>query len=191
MTTQYRPLNKARTDLQASCPNLVQADWTIKSPFDDLYQCVAWAACHTDSAWWPGRDYYWPSGLPTADPPETASVEHFIQGFRTLGYEPCDSRAFEVGYQKVAIYANEVGVTHTARQHFFGRGWLSKVGILEDILHRRLEDVEGSTSALAYQYGEVVQVLKRSWSVALRHSSTYRCWYSALKFWVCLRIRSL
>lgn len=189
MAIQYRPNHVVRADLQTQCPNLAGADWTVTSPLDDSHQCIAWAACRTDRKWWPAKDYYWPDGLPTVDPdpPETASVEYFVQGFRTLGYKPCESRAFEVGYQKVAIFANEDGVTHMARQHFLGRGWLSKVGDLEDIRHRRLEDVEGSTSALTFEYGEVVQILKRGWWTALFDPSTYSCWCSAIKFWVRLR----
>jgi hypothetical protein len=83
-------------------------------------------------------------------------------GFETLGYEPCDIGAFEIDYQKLAIYANEVGVTHMARQHFLGRGWLSKLGNLEDIFHRELQDIAGGTSTLAGQYGEVERFLKRA-----------------------------
>lgn len=182
MARQFRPSLRARADLQAQCPNLLYADWSIRSPFDDSYQCIAWAACDTARQWWPNRDYYWPEGLPTIDPPEIATIEYFIEGFARLGYRMCTSRDFEVGYQKVAIYANDVGVTHMARQHFWGRCWLSKIGPLEDIRHRRLEDVEGSTSELAYEYGEVVQLLRRSWWSALTNRSTYKCWLSSLKF---------
>lgn len=189
MAIKYRPHYIARDYLQTEFPGLTKTDWSIKSPLDDSYQCIAWAACRTNRAWWPGRDYYWPPGLPTVEPPETASLEHFIQGFRTLGYEPCDNRGLEIGYQKVAVYANEVGVTHMARQHFAGRGWLSKLGSLEDILHRELEAVEGDTSALAGQYGKVVQILKRTWWTAFLDASTYRCWCSTIKFWISRVVR--
>lgn len=174
----------ARYQLETEFPNLSGAEWCLKSPWDDTYTCIAWAAGGTDRTWWPGKDYYWPPGLPVIDPPEIAPTEYFIQGFGTLGYKPCDSSTFEIGYQKVAIYANEIGVTHMARQHFAGRGWLSKLGSLEDIRHSSLTDVEGSTAALAGQYGEVVQILKRSWLIALLDPLTYRGWFSVFRFWI-------
>jgi hypothetical protein len=184
----HRPRHVVRSRLSSEFPNLTKADWLVRSPFDDSYQCIAWAAGRTDRSWWPNRDYYWPAGLPTVDPPEIATVADFSLGFETLGYEKCDSSAFEIGYQKLAIYANEVGVTHMARQHFLGRGWLSKLGDLEDILHRELEDVEGSTSALAGQYGKVVQILRRNWWTAVRYG-LFRTWWAGFRFWV-LRVKA-
>lgn len=187
MAIHHRPSHVACSRLVTEFPNLARADWAVRSPFDDSYQCIAWAAGRTDRSWWPNRDYYWPPGLPTVDPPEIATVEHFLLGFETLGYEPCDISAFEIGYQKLAIYANEVGVTHMARQRFLGRGWLSKLGDLEDILHGELQDIEGSTSALATQYGTVVQILKRSWWTAAKHGLIYT-WWKEFQFRV-LRIK--
>ncbi len=119
-----------------------------------------------------------------AEIPEEASVDDFILGFKTLGYEPCDSDSFEIGYQKVAIYANDIGVTHMARQHLLGWGWLSKLGDWEDILHGNLKDVEGSMSALANEYGKVKQILKRSWWIALLKFCLFRCWWAAFKHWL-------
>jgi len=179
----HRPDHIARASLQAEFPNLAKSDWTVRSPFDDSYQCIAWAAGCTDRSWWPNRDYYWPAGLPTIDPPEIATTDHFILGFETLGYEPCETGAFEIGYQKLAVYANEVGVTHMARQHFLGRGWLSKLGNLEDIFHRELRDIEGSTSAMAGEYGEVVQFLRRTWWAAAKYG-LLRTWWAGLRFWL-------
>lgn len=122
--------------------------------------------------------------MPVAIVPEQAPVEYFIQGFQLLGYQPCDNAAFEVGYQKVAIYANALGVTHMARQHLLGRGWLSKVGVLEDIFHPNLSDLEGHPWPFAPGYGLVVQVLKRSWWAAAKFGLLRGLWAS-FKFWVC------
>jgi hypothetical protein len=121
--------------------------------------------------------------LPLAPIPEQAPVDYFIEGFKLLGYEPCERPDFEFGYQKVAIYANDAGATHMARQHFSGNGWLSKLGELEDIRHRRLEDVEGDMSAYAGKYGRVSQVLKRSWWVAIRFG-LLSGWWHAFRFWL-------
>jgi len=181
----FRPTRVARAALYPRLPNLANADWRFKSPADDDYQCIAWAACRVDRHMWPHSDYTWFPGLPLVSIPEEAPVDFFIQGFATLGYEPCESRDFQFGYQKVAIYANDIGVTHMARQHFLGRGWVSKLGTAEDILHRRLEDVEGSMSPLALQYGRMAQILKRSWWSACLSPCLFRCFRHALKFLLC------
>jgi hypothetical protein len=187
VTARFRPASQVRADLQTQFSKLANTEWYIKSPFDDAYQCIAWAACYTDRVMWPSASPYWwfPNPLlPLAAIPEEASVDSFIRGFKLLGYEPCNNRSFELGYQKVAIYANDLGVTHMARQHFAGRGWLSKLGGWEDILHRNLEDVQGDMSAIAREYGEVVQILRRSWWSALIRLCLFRSSWAALKFWL-------
>jgi hypothetical protein len=110
-----------------------------------------------------------------------------VQGFATLGYTRCDRRDFEFGFQKVAIYANDGGATHMARQRFFSNVWLSKLGDLEDIVHEDLRDIEGEVEITADTYGEVAQVLKRSWWCAITNACVFRCVWHSLKFGV-LRI---
>jgi len=175
-------------------------DWRLCSPRSDTYQCVAWAACRTDDKWWPLHHphFYWPPGLPRITPlpnpwlplPPTP-VSYLVQGFATLGYKPCSCREFELWYQKVAIYANDYGATHMARQRFLGRGWISKPGELEDIIHKDLGDIEGDMAPNAGTYGEVNQVLKRSWGCAIKNGCFPRCLGHELKFalfraWWCL-----
>jgi hypothetical protein len=133
---------------------------------------------------WPHRDYWWFPGLPLFAIDTETPVEYFINGFAALGYEPCTSREFEFGYQKLAIYANSAGVTHMARQHFLGRGWFSKLGVHEDIFHRKLEDVEGDMAPLKWEYGEVSQILKRRWWAAIVNFCAFRCLWAACRFWV-------
>jgi hypothetical protein len=164
-------------------PNLATAHWRISSALDDSYQCIAWAMGCTDRHAWPHADYWWFPGCPQTQIPEEAPVDHFIAGFSVLGYQPCSSKAYEFGYQKLAIYANEVGVTHMARQHLFGWGWLSKMGDYEDIVHRELDDIAGDVSFGAYQYGRVVQILKRSWWVSVITGCMLRCARSSWKHW--------
>lgn len=183
MPPVFRPAPEARAEIESCFPNLTNTEWLLKSPGDDNYQCIAWAACRTDCHMWPNQCYIWFPGLPLAIIPEAAPVNYFVEGFARLGYEPCGTKAFEFGYQKVAIYANDLGPTHMARQHFWGRGWLSKPGVLEDILHRELADVEGDMSKFAGQYGRVAQILKRNWWIALRFG-LLRGWWAALKFWL-------
>jgi hypothetical protein len=99
-----------------------------------------------------------------------------------FGYRKCASPVFEFGYQKVAVYANALGVTHMARQHFLGRGWLSKLGAEEDIVHENVTDVEGDVSPMANQYGVVDQYMKRTWWAALFSLCLFRCFWASLKF---------
>jgi hypothetical protein len=123
--------------------------------------------------------------LPLADPAEAATVHHFLPRFSLLGYQPCGlDDSFELGYQKVAIYANDQGVTHMARQHILGIGWLSKPGKMEDVLHRKLADLEGDTSVVAFEYGKVVLIMKRSWWSALTKLCILRCMWHAFIFWL-------
>jgi hypothetical protein len=172
-----------RQDIYKACPKLAITEWRINSPYDDAYRCIAWAACHTDRHMWPNQDYWWFAGFPLIEIPEETPLSYFVQGFGALGYKPCENRTFEFGYQKVAIYANDLGITHMARQHFLGRGWLSKLGDWEDIVHRELEDISGDMSPMAYQYGQVVQVMKRNWWYAAVNLCLFRSVWHASRYW--------
>jgi hypothetical protein len=135
--------------------------------------------------WWPWDHprYYWPPGFPKYPIHSPVPVSDFVEVFeRLFGYRKCEGPAFEFGYQKVAIYANAREATHMARQHLWGRGWLSKLGAEEDIIHQKAEDVEGDTAATAGQYGIAVQYMKRSWGAALVKLCLFRCAWSAVKF---------
>jgi hypothetical protein len=69
-----------------------------------------------------------------------------------------------------------------ARQHFLGKGWLSKLGAEEDIVHQEVTDVQGDTAPAAQQYGEVAQYMKRSWWTAFVTLCLFRCLWASLKF---------
>lgn len=187
MPPVFRSAASVRAELEADFPNLVRVHWSIKSPYDDAYQCIAWAACRTDRKWWPmdsfpqsPPDVYWPIE------PVDETVDSFVHAFATLGYKLCENSSFEFGYQKVAIYAaDDMSVRHMARQEFFGRGWLSKPGKLEDILHPDLASIEGDPSPISLnEYGRVRRILRRSWWTAFVRLCLFRCWWAALKFWL-------
>jgi hypothetical protein len=184
---RFRTHHEMLAFIEPWCPNLARANWRILSPRDDSYQCIAWADGRTDRHMWPNRSYYrsysWFAGAVLAEIPEETPVEYFVSGFAIEGYRPCSSSEYEFFFQKVAIYANDAGVTHMARQHFFGKGWLSKLGCLEDILHSKLEDVEGSTAPLEGQYGQVVLILRRSWWRAIRGFGLFRASSAAFRHW--------
>jgi len=182
----FRPERVIRAEIEATFPHIVGTNWLPKSPFDDSYQCIAWAASDTSRKWWPvvsPPECYWPPNAPLND-----TVNSFIQAFATLGYAPCTDDSFEFGYQKVAVYATNTGlVRHMARQHFLGKGWLSKPGTLEDIRHPDLRCIEGDPSPTSFEYGTVAQILKRSWLTAARHD-LFSGWWAAFLFWLYRKI---
>jgi hypothetical protein len=131
---------------------------------------------------WPHADYAWFPGAPIypGDALEVTS-DLFVEGFSRIGYKPIGKHRHRwvPGFQKLAIYATEVGVTHMARQRILGRGWLSKAGDFEDIIHRRLEDIEGDVSAIAASagsYGKVVEILRRGWWSAFKYGCVARAY---------------
>lgn len=157
----FRSAADARAQLYGEFPNLANAKWRIKSPCDDNYQCIAWAACQVNREWWPWQltRYYWPPGFAKFPALTPVPVASFAEVFEKLfGYRQCAGAEFELGYQKIAIYTNgSLGVTHMARQQLLGKRWLSKLGSEEDIVHDTLADVgQGS-------YGAAVYYMKRSW----------------------------
>ena len=87
--------------------------------------------------------------------PERETVYAFLSLYRSLGYENCPDGLFEAAYEKVAIYALNNVVKHTARQLSNGN-WTSKVGQNIDIEHSTLAALEGP------KYGSVVRYLKRA-----------------------------
>ncbi|HYK87625.1 MAG TPA: hypothetical protein VE398_02575 [Acidobacteriota bacterium] len=131
-------------------PNLRTSGYTITSPRDPTYNCIAWAANEMDRWWWPNPSYYWPNGVPRSE-----TLEAFTQAYATLGFTPCEDATLEFEYEKIVIYVNSAGIpTHAARQLPNGR-WTSKLGKFEDIEHT---DTSGLDSPV---YGSVAIVLRR------------------------------
>ncbi len=133
-------------------PRLRPENFSVTSPPDRSYNCLAWAAGVTDDWWWPigkeGRTF-WPPGVPQME-----TLEAFQAAFATLGHVSCASEARETGFEKLALFADPHGIpTHAVRQLTNGR-WTSKLGRAEDIEHALL-DLEGDV------YGTVVLILKR------------------------------
>lgn len=119
-------------------PNLGDDNHSITSPATDNYNCIAWAYEVSNKRMWPGDpDSYWPSDIAGMDELRTV-----IQLYLNKGYEECENGQHEDGFKKVAIYVNQEGPTHAARQLESGR-WTSKLGILVDIEHDTLEALEG------------------------------------------------
>ena len=138
------------SQLLSNFPGLADSVFSITSPESDSYNCIAWAAGDTDNWWWPSGLNYWPLEVPATD-----DVDSIVSAFVSLRYELCDSGDLQDGFEKVAIYARDNSVTHTARQLPSGN-WTSKLGRSVDIEHEAVEALEGSN------YGSVVQFMRRS-----------------------------
>ena len=123
------------------------------SPEDKKYNCIAWAAEDDKNFWWPIGGY-WPQGIPREE-----TMAAFIQAYQQMGYEICNNDLQEMGFQKVALFADKNGKpTHAARQLANGR-WTSKLGRNIDVEHdlRVLAQVMPVLSS----YGDVAAVLRR------------------------------
>jgi hypothetical protein len=138
--------------LEEAFPGLAQGNYEIKSPRDNHYNCIAWAAGDTERWWWPiseGKVAFWPDGVIRE---ETLSA--FGEAFATFGFTECDNEFAEPNTEKIAIFADKQGIPlHAARLLPNGK-WTSKLGELQDIEHG-LRDLEGEV------YGSVVLVMKR------------------------------
>jgi len=142
-----RPLPR---DVQLKFPKLTDENHSITSPSTDNYNCVAWAYEISNKRMWPGHlDYYWPSDVAGVD-----ELRTLIQLYLDAGYAECKNGQREDGFKKVAIYVNQEGPQHAARQLESGR-WTSKLGDFEDIEHDTPEALEGDF------YGKVTVFLRK------------------------------
>lgn len=148
--------------LETVFPRLNDGRWSVTSPQDEDYNCIAWAAEDNSHVWWPNERVYWPI------PSRINTVECFLEAFATLGYVQCSNGKFEIGYQKVALYTDVFrSPKHMARQTLFGQ-WLSKLGPCEDIMHCKLSQLNGTGPIPNGIYGAASAYMKRSWWKAYR-----------------------
>jgi hypothetical protein len=141
--------------IEACFPSL-KAGFNITSPANEEYNCIAWSINDKSQWWWPTPPGKWPGKYWPPSVPEEATLPAFTKAYEDLGFKICDERAFEDGFDKIAIYANRIGtITHAARWWREDNGWSSKLGEENDILHHTLEALEG------FSYGAVVQIMKR------------------------------
>ncbi len=129
-------------------PRLTPENHRTTSPSSPDYNCIAWAAKDADHWWQPA--IYWPSEASWGE----FGIGVLEDAFRTLGYQSCEDHQLEPGFEKAALYGNNLFYTHAAQQLPDGN-WTSKLGKAEDIEHDTPDDVAGGI------YGEVVQIMKR------------------------------
>jgi hypothetical protein len=129
-----------------------------RSPATPEYNCIAFAA-NEDFRWWwpiPEDSYYWPENVPREE-----NLEAFVKAFETLGYLVCDNDNLEHGFEKVAIYVDDLGKPkHAARQLRNGK-WISKLGKYIDVEHKLDCLREYLLNLGGTDYGTVAVVLKR------------------------------
>jgi len=132
-------------------PRLEAEGFAYTSPESTDYNCVAWAAEDDSRRWDPwSDDYYWPEAAP-----RSSGIDAMVAVFESLGYSLCADGDYEVGMDKVALYADPLGeATHAARQ-IGPNAWTSKIGDHDDITHT----LGGLVSD---EYGSVSRFLKRS-----------------------------
>lgn len=143
-------------ELEEDCPGLRHSPYTLKSPRDPGYNCIAYAVGDLQN-WWDDlgvpdsvrvNGYYWPPGIPNA-----GTVAGWIKVFEIHGYTATDDSSLEPEYEKVAIYGSDIGAEHVARQKASGV-WVSKMGKGVDIEHT-LEGLQGDFP------GTVIKIMKR------------------------------
>lgn len=132
-------------------PNLREEDYDKRSEQTDAYNCIAYAMGDEQKYWWPTPRYgcYWPPGFERSN-----DLPVVIKICEVFGYRQCATGEHEQGYEKIALYENEEGVQHAAKQLQSGV-WKSKIGELEDIEHVSPEVLESD------DYGKVTTYMKR------------------------------
>ena len=143
--------------LESIFPDLAASGYSPKSEKSGVYNCIAYAAGDESRKWVGYREvgYYWPEGAK-----EGHTLDALVSAFEQLGYAICDSDALESEYEKIALHVDKDGLwTNAAKQCEDGQ-WTSKLGNLEDIIHRTPQAVSGPDPA----YGQVACFMKR-WRV--------------------------
>lgn len=141
-----------RNRLEQVWPGLTRVAYSVSSPADRSYNCVAWAAGDVKRWWWPDplEVAFWPEPLPRAQ-----TLDAFARAFALFGYVVSETPAYEIGFEKIAVFASNDGTPkHVARQLSNGK-WTSKLGRSVDIEHETLDGLQGQT------YGDPVLFLKR------------------------------
>ena len=147
MTDEFQPLEEIFSELAA-------AGYSPKSEKSGVYNCIAYAAGDETRKWAGYREagYHWPEGAK-----EGHTLDPLMSAFEQMEYATCESGNLESQYEKVALYVDKDGLwTHAAKQCEDGQ-WTSKLGNLEDIIHRTPEAVSGPDPA----YGQVACFMKR------------------------------
>jgi hypothetical protein len=132
-------------------PNRTPWNFTPKSDPTQEYNCVGWSVHSIEYYIWPDerKQFAWPIDMIREE-----SLAAFQTFFERVGFSVCQSDDLEPNIEKIAIYANDSGPQHVARQLPSGK-WTSKFSSLLDAEHTRLNVIACRT------YGDVVLIMKR------------------------------
>jgi hypothetical protein len=145
--------------LEEKFPKLRNGGYSIRSPREPGYNCVAFAVGNPTRYWqwmkYPTKGYYWPPGIEGDD-----TVDAWAKVFEIHGYKRCEDGNVEINTDKIAVYADADGTpTHVARFDSAVGKWVSKLGRRGyDIQHDSHELLEGHDED---EYGRVAVFLKR------------------------------
>jgi hypothetical protein len=164
MRRQIMNDNYITKELRKDFPNLTYWNSKQTSKASRIYNCITWALGMNNCWIWPDSVYdiyTWPYNLP-----RVLNKTIFIKLFGHYEYKiiPDMDISIQEHIQKIAIYANTLGLpTHAARQLRNGY-WTSKLGIDMDIEHDTLEVLEGPA------YGSVYVIMGKlaSWPRYIR-----------------------
>jgi hypothetical protein len=131
---------------------------TITSSSTEYYNCFAWAASKDDE-WWdpnPMREGFWPPDIIRQE-----TLQSYIAAYQTIDYEVCDGEDFEEGFEKIAIYVNDLGKPAHAARQLPGGEWTSKIGRWEDVKHEFAEQFIFEIRGRTIDYGNIAVVMKK------------------------------
>src|SRR5437773_3511366 len=135
--------------IEEEFPALRHSNYRIASQTNYNYNCLAWALNDTNHWWDKSEGCFWPFQEVPDD-----TIEGWIRIFEIHGFIRTESKEFEPGFEKVAVFAKLREPEHVARQMPSGY-WTSKLGLGCDIEHETLESLEGES------YGTVSCILRR------------------------------
>jgi hypothetical protein len=143
--------------IEAHFPRLAREAYSVTSPQDDRYNCVAWIGRNRDQWLEPGFDGgTWPREV-SDEELDAGDLSEFVRLFEGWGYQSCDDGRLEEGVEKIAVYAAGDDFDHVAYQRPDGT-WSSKLGRLNDIRH---DDENALAGPGGFEYAPVQLYMSR------------------------------
>ena len=144
-------------------PGLEGTSFEVTSTPTAEYNCAIWACKHEwalgeRDVFWShreGKGYYWPPEVERGP-----SVDCYMKAFETESFEACADGSLEAGTEKIAVFGDDDGFTHVARQLEDGT-WTSKLGSDCDISHELQALVAKRSPRANYRYGSIAGYMRR------------------------------
>lgn len=137
-----------RSEIESWFPNMQGKPFIIVDA-DTKFNCIAYTLEIYDEWIWTNESW------PYNQIPRNPTVEGFKKLYIMHGYEECNSKEYEPGYEKIAFYSKNGSPTHAAKQ--FKNIWRSKLGN-KCIIEHELEWICGNTEDA---YGEIAFIMQR------------------------------